>query len=108
MFSGDRLWTVLLIVIVGLPGGLHGQAVVGGRLTGTVTDAAGAVVADVAVTLTNDANGIKFTTKTNEAGSYTFANLDPERYMLSTQMEGFAPVSLTGITGTVAQLARAD
>ena len=108
MFTESRLWTVLLIVIVGLPGGLDGQAVVGGSLTGIVTDAAGAVIAGVEVTLTNDANGIKFTAKTNEVGSYTFANLGPGRYTLSTQMQGFAPVSLTGITVTVAQFARAD
>src|ERR1043166_8419689 len=108
MFTATRLWPVLLLVIAGLPSGLDGQAVIGGSLTGIVTDAAGAVVAGVEVTLTNDANGIKFTSKTNEVGSYTFANLDPGRYTLSTQMQGFAPVSYTGITVTVAQFARAD
>src|SRR5215472_371315 len=69
-------------------------------------DPAGAVIPGVEVTLSNDATGLKFNSKTNEVGSYTFANLDPGRYTLGTQMAGFAPVTVTGITVTVAQFAR--
>src|ERR1035437_5841082 len=108
MFSKACAWLILLLLALASVSGLFGQGVVGGSLTGIVTDAAAALVAGVEVTLTNDATGVKFTTKTNEVGSYTFANLNPGRYTLSTQMVGFAPVSLTGITVTVAQFARAD
>lgn len=107
MFAGSRLWVVLLLAMT-FTCTLCGQAVVGGSLTGIVTDEASAVVPGVEVTLTNDATAVKLTTKTNEVGSYTFANLNPGRYTLFTQMTGFAPVSVTGITVTVAQFARAD
>jgi hypothetical protein len=73
-----------------------------------VRDTADAVVPGVEVTLTNDATSVKFTTKTNEVGSYTFSSLAPGRHTLLAKMEGFAPVSVTGIVVTVAQFARAD
>jgi hypothetical protein len=107
VFALNRFWLVMLLTVV-VPCGLHAQAVVGGSLTGTITDEAGAVIPGVEVTLSNDATGVRFTTKTNEVGSYTFANLDPGRYTLAAQMAGFASVSLTGITVSVAQFARAD
>src|SRR5215467_2841108 len=98
---------VLLLALVSSEG-LLGQAVVGGSLTGLGTDEAGAVIPGVAVTLVHDGTGLKFSTLTNEVGSYTFANLNPGLYTLSTQMAGFASVSLTGVRVTVAQFARAD
>lgn len=107
MFTPHRFLLLLALAIL-LPCALLGQAVVSGSLTGSVTDPAGAVVPGVNLTLTNDATSVKFTTTTNEVGSYTFANLDPGRYTLNAEMAGFAPVSLTGITVQVAQFARAN
>src|SRR5579863_4467286 len=107
MLADKRLCLILLLTL-SLSWNLNSQTVVGGSLTGIVTDEAGAVVPGVEVTLTNDATGVRFSTKSNDVGSYTFANLNPGRYTLVTQMAGFAPVSLTGITVTVAQFARMD
>jgi hypothetical protein len=102
------MWTMALVLMMVFPASLAGQAVVGGSLTGTVTDEAGAVIPGAEITLTNEATGVKFTVRTNEVGSYTFANLSPGRYTLSAQMTGFSPVQMTGLTVTVAQFARAD
>src|SRR5262245_6867031 len=93
--SNASRWS-LVCVVLALPAGVHGQAVVGGSLTGIVRDTAEAVVPGVEVTLTNDATSVKFTTKTNEVGSYTFSSLAPGRHTLLAKMEGFAPVSVTG------------
>ncbi|MEK7406982.1 MAG: TonB-dependent receptor, partial [Acidobacteriota bacterium] len=109
MFVRGYAWVILLLLLaVTSPPGLFGQAVVGGSLTGAVTDAADAVIPGADVSLTNEATGVRFSTKTNEVGSYTFASLAPGRYTLSVQMEGFSPVSITGVTVTVAQFARTD
>lgn len=97
-----------LALMLGLPAVLLGQAAVSGSLTGKITDEAGALIPNAEVILTNEATGVKFVTRTNEAGSYTFTNLPPGRYTLSAHRTGFSPVEVSGLTVTVAQFARAD
>jgi hypothetical protein len=106
MYSSRFLLLLLtgLVMVAMLPG----QAVVGGRLTGSVTDEAGALIPGAQVALTSESTAVQFSTRTNEVGSYTFANLSPGRYTLAVDATGFSPVSLSGITVTVAQFARAD
>lgn len=98
----------VLVLMLGLPAVLLGQAAVSGSLTGKITDEAGALIPNAEVILTNEATGVKFVSRTNEAGSYTFTNLSPGHYTLSAQMTGFSPVEVSGLTVTVAQFARAD
>lgn len=61
-------------------------------LYGTITDKTGAAVADADVVLTSVAQGRARSVKTNSAGAYTFANVDPGQYKVSAQKEGFAKI----------------
>ena len=58
-------------------------------ITGTVTDATGAVIPNVTVTARNVATGIETTTKSNEAGIYTLAQLKEGEYTVRVQGAGF-------------------
>src|ERR1700728_3433963 len=60
-----------------------------GTITGTVTDASGAVISDAAVTLTNLDNGEKHSIQTNASDNYTFVNLLPGRYKIEGEKAGF-------------------
>src|SRR5947208_15950029 len=58
-------------------------------LTGTVFDASGAVVADAAVSLKNQASGDLRTTTSNGEGYFTFAAVPPATYSVTVEKEGF-------------------
>jgi len=77
-------------------------------ITGTVTDASGAVVANATVTVTNDATGVKKTTTTNSAGSYNVTDLIPGTYTVKVENAGFQTSVLTGIGVEVAHAATVD
>jgi len=61
----------------------------GGRFTGKVTDASGAVLPGVAVTLTNDASGVARATTTNSDGDYSFPETPVGTYHLEFDLAGF-------------------
>src|SRR5262245_42711806 len=61
-------------------------------LAGTVTDATGAVLPGVTVTLKNADTGFNRSTVTDDQGRYSFAALNPTgKWTLSTELPGFAP-----------------
>ncbi len=64
-----------------------------GSLRGTVLDPSGAVVADAAVTVTNQGTGVAQTSTTTSSGSYVFPNLLIGAYTLEVQKEGFQKYS---------------
>jgi hypothetical protein len=78
------------------------------RVTGTITDASGAVVPGVEVTVTNVATGEKRTATSNEAGLYTVPLLEPGKYDIATSKQGFRSVTQTGIELHVNQTVRVD
>ena len=55
-----------------------------GEITGTVTDRAGAVVADATITLTNDETSIILSTKSTSTGTYSLNDIRPEGDRLVT------------------------
>ncbi|HUA16446.1 MAG TPA: carboxypeptidase-like regulatory domain-containing protein [Verrucomicrobiae bacterium] len=61
-----------------------------GTVVGTVTDASGAVVPGVSVTLSELGTSSTRTATTNDAGHYLFANIDPGLYSISLSKQGFA------------------
>src|SRR6202034_3228064 len=77
--------TVLLALV---PTTGWGQNVYG-TITGTVTDASGAVISDAAVTLTTLDNGENHRIQTNASATYTFVNLLPGRYTIEGEKAGF-------------------
>ncbi len=72
------------------------------ELTGTITDPAGAVVSNAAVTLTNVATGEMRTDKSNSVGIYDFAGLNHGTYTLKVVAQGFSRYEKTGIVMNVA------
>src|ERR1019366_1361469 len=58
-------------------------------LSGTVTDASGAVVANAAVQATNEETNVTQATRSNSVGLYSFPNLAPGRYRISVKNTGF-------------------
>ena len=66
------------------------------RLSGTVTDASGAVVPGAKVTAKNEATGVTYTQTTTDAGLYSFAGLPVGSYAITVEMAGFKTVNKTG------------
>ena len=76
---------------------------INGRIRGNVTDPTGAQVPDAAVVATNEATGVKFTTKASSTGSYLFAQLPVGTYDISASAPGFKGFKATGIVITIDQ-----
>ncbi len=77
-------------------------------VTGTVTDATGATIADAEVTIGNLGKGIHRITSTNAAGEYLVSGLPPARYDVAITAPGFATYSAKNFVLGVAQKARLD
>ncbi len=60
-----------------------------GIVTGVATDASGAAVPEVKVTLVSEDTGVKREVKTNASGVYAIPNLQPGRYKITAEMKGF-------------------
>lgn len=71
---------------------IFGQ-VTGGAVTGTVSDANGAVVPNVTIKLTDKARGQVFTTQTTDTGSFQYPNLAVGQYTITIEQAGFEKVT---------------
>lgn len=78
----------------------HAQ-VAGGTLSGTVSDASGAVIPNAQVAITNTATGVTSNAVTDSAGLFTAPNLLPGTYQVTISAPGFATQVQTGINLTV-------
>jgi len=78
------------------------------QVTGRVVDSSGAVVNDAQVSLTNQANGLKRETVTNSEGYYTIPLVQPGKYEMRVQRDGFKPVVRSNVVLNVEQVARID
>src|SRR5215469_7644879 len=76
--------TLLLSVSIALAQGTTS------RISGTVTDATGAVVPNATVTATNDATGTSFTTHSSSTGTYAFDSLQIGSYTVKVDAAGFS------------------
>src|SRR5690348_8301574 len=64
-------------------------AQVNAGLSGTVSDASGALIPGVEVTAKNIRTGIADTRVSNETGSFVFPSLQPGTYTLTSALSGF-------------------
>ncbi len=71
------------------------------QINGTVSDASGAVLPGVEVTVTQTGTGLTRNTVSNETGSYTLTNLPVGPYRLEAALPGFRTFAQTGIVLTV-------
>ena len=79
-----------------------------GTISGTVTDAGGAVIPEAQVTLVNPATGVSQHTVTNSAGLYTFISLNPGVYQITVTHQGFSKVQQNQIGVSVDQVTQAN
>src|SRR5882762_7547901 len=83
------VWLVCTSVIYGQVGF--------GLIAGRVADPSAAVVPNAKITVTNDATGIKTETRSNGEGDYRVLQLQPGKYTLAVEAEGFRKVERRGI-----------
>jgi outer membrane receptor protein involved in Fe transport len=101
----DRL---LLFVIACVVAAAAPAAAQTAQVTGHVTDSSGGAVPGVTVTITNLATGVLRTSVANAEGYYTVPLLPPGQYRVDIQMDGFAPITRTGVVLVAEQIARID
>jgi hypothetical protein len=80
------------LLLLSLAVRLQGQSAAG-TITGTVSDASGAVVPGAQVSIENPVSGLSRTTKTDAAGHYQFNNLPLNSYHMVVNAAGFAAFS---------------
>jgi hypothetical protein len=94
------LMLAVLVLSMATPASLQAQ-VVGGTLSGTVSDRSGAVVPQAQIIITNTATGVARNVAANADGFYTAPDLLPGPYEVTTSAPGFATLVRSGITLTV-------
>src|SRR5262249_22164633 len=87
-YSSDRrsLWLFLLLLAVAVRAQAQGTT---SRVLGVVTDQSGGVIPGATVTLTNESNGVSFTTYATAADTYTFEAIQVGTYSLTVELQGF-------------------
>ncbi len=73
-------------------------------IEGTVTDASGAVVADVNIRAVNESTGLEFATKTSVNGYYRVPTLPAGQYRVEASKEGFDTAVQSGVILEVAKV----
>src|SRR5215471_6676592 len=85
-----RIWSFRLVVLLSLLAALaRFAAAQEATVVGTVTDPSGAVMPNVAITITNTDTGLATQFKTNEAGQYVVPNLHLGHYTVRASAPGF-------------------
>lgn len=77
-------------------------------LGGTVTDASGAVVENVKITITNLATNRAIHLKTDKTGQYTAKDLTVGKYDVTAEMNGFKTSVVKGVEVNTSKAARVD
>ena len=77
-------------------------------LVGTIRDTSRGVMPGVTVVLTNEDTGVSRTATTGDGGTYIFTSLQPGRYRLSAEIQGFRKIERSGVELQVNQRAQID
>lgn len=88
----------LLVVLLLATVRLQAQTADTGALTGTVTDATGAVVPNASVTAVNQGSGQERTAQTGADGHYTIGLLPPGSYRVRFGADGFKTAEVGAVT----------
>src|SRR5580704_10539896 len=100
-----RYLVVLLISLIGFSASTFAQQA---NIVGTVTDPSGAVVPNVAVTLTNTDTGRSVVIPTNDAGQYVAVDLQVGHYRVKAEAKGFKVSEQKDIAMTIGDRIRVD
>src|SRR3989475_407461 len=94
--------SVFFVLALGFCWGGEARAQVSGAtLSGIVTDATGAVIPGVTISIKNRATGVARTVMADEAGLYSAPNLQAGGYEVTASQPGFSTVVESNITLTV-------
>src|SRR5438270_11614004 len=100
--SVSKFFLVLLALSFAGVATLFGQAVSGtATIAGLITDPAGAVVPAADITVRNVGTNVTRTLKSNDAGLYEVAALQPGDYDIKVAKAGFSTILRTGISVSV-------
>jgi hypothetical protein len=100
------LAVVVCFLLVSIPAALaQGDR---GTITGTISDPAGAVVANAPVEAKHLDTGSVYQAATSNTGNYTLSQLPAGIYEITVGVQGFKKYTRTGITVQVAQTLRID
>lgn len=102
VFKISSLTTILLVLFI------SAFAQGDGRITGTVTDSAGAVVPGATVTVTNDATGDVRTATSSAQGSFLIVALKPSTYTVVVSSSNFETLTRSKLTLLVGQQINLD
>ena len=83
---------LLLLSLTGICFGQNGLS----RISGSITDPSGAVIAAAQVTARDEATGIIYTQKTTDAGLYSFPSLPLGPYSVTVEAPGFKKYTKSG------------
>lgn len=99
-FDREARLLLAIVVLVLMAGAVAGfaQSTSAGTITGTVTDAQGAVIPDASITLTDASTHVQRKTVTNSVGLYVLPNVQPGNYAISAQRNGFSPSEIPSLT----------
>ena len=97
---------LLVLVLAVSPSAEAQQAA--GSITGIVTDASGAVVANATVTVRDVDRGTTWVTKTDDAGLYEFPTIMVGRVQVKVEAAGFQSEIRSAFSLTLNQIARVD
>src|SRR5213593_1268663 len=98
LFAGAVAVACLLFAISGF------AQVINATLSGTVTDATGALIPGVEISATETETGVVSTALTNESGTYQFPSLQPGPYRVSASLAGFQSQIFQITLGTSQQI----
>src|SRR5574340_407760 len=69
-----------------------------GAILGRITDATGAVVPDVQITVVNEGTNVPLVTRSNQEGNYLAPLLEPGVYTMTLESSGFHKLVRSGVT----------
>jgi hypothetical protein len=100
-----RFLFVLLTVLIGFSASTFAQQA---TIVGTVTDPSGAVVPNVAITVTNNETSVSRVIPTNDAGQYVAVDLQVGHYKVKAEAKGFKVSEQKDIVVTIGDRIRVD
>ncbi|MDX2044632.1 MAG: carboxypeptidase regulatory-like domain-containing protein [Acidobacteriota bacterium] len=96
-----------LAFLMAMPVDVHAQAATGG-IRGAVTDVTGAALPGATVTAKNPATGLESKTTTNSEGYFSIPRMQPGKYTLVVEAQGFKKAETTDIEVSVGKDAVVD
>lgn len=96
-------WLLVAYLFAGSPSFLAAQGSYRAQLRGTVSDAAGAVMPNATVTITDTGTGFSSHALTDNKGEYFFTGLRPSTYSVKADARGFRAAERTNVVFAVDQ-----